>query len=210
MLYEDEQLETEQSFESEPDVQTHASHQEFGAEARARLSLQMLKQVQQSLAHVIQLLEDGDAASATRQMVNFVMNKKQFEQTFERETGSRVIEGVFDGIGMVGPEGTRYQIPENYASKSRLVEGDMLKLTIHSDGSHVYKQIAPVERRRITGKIGTDPVTSCLVVMSGEDLYKVLTASVSYFKVMPGDEVVILVPGSGRSAWAALESVVRK
>lgn len=208
MSYEDEQI--EEVFELEPDVEDNASRPMFDDKARSKLALQMLKQVQQSIAHVIQLLEDGDAAAATRGMVNFVMQKKQFEQTFERETGSRVHEGVFDGVFMIGAEGVRHQIPENYASKSRLVEGDMLKLTIRSDGSHVYKQIAPVERRRITGRIGTDPVTNSLVVISGDDLYKVLTASVSYFKVAPGDEVVILVPGSGKSAWAALESVVRK
>ena len=179
-------------------------------DTRPRLAIQMLKQVQQSIAHIVQLLEDGDTANATRGMVNFVMQKKQFEKSFEQETGLRVLEGVFDGLDMIGAEGTRYRIPENYASKSRLVEGDVLKLTIRPDGSHVYKQISPVERRRITGKIGADPVTNNLVVMSGEDLYKVLTASVSYFKVIPGDEVVILVPGSGRSTWAALESVVKK
>src|SRR3989338_1486360 len=136
----------------------------------------MLKQVQQSLAHVIQLLEDGDTARATLGMVNFVMGKKAFEQTLERETGAR------------------HPVPENYASKSKLVEGDMMKLIVTPDGRHVYKQIAPVERKRIVGVLGQDILTNTPVVMVQDVVYKVLQASVSYFKAVPGDEVVILFP----------------
>lgn len=53
----------------------------------------------------------------------------------------KIIEGVFDGQTMVGPDGKNYPVPANYASKSKLVEGDILKLTIASDGGFIYKQI---------------------------------------------------------------------
>ncbi len=170
----------------------------------------MLKQVQQSIAHVIQLLEDGDTTRATLGMVNFVMGKKSFEQTLMRETGAQTHEGVFDGMFVVTSEGMRYAVPENYASKSKLVEGDMMKLIVTPDGRHVYKQIAPVERKRAVGLLGIDPMTNNSIVIVGEDVYKVLQASVSYFRGVPGDEVVVLVPGSGRSVWAALERIVGK
>ena len=61
----------------------------------------------------------------------------------------KVIEGVFDGQTMIGPDGKNYPVPANYASKSKLVEGDILKLTISDDGGFVYKQIGPVARRQI-------------------------------------------------------------
>ena len=51
------------------------------------------------------------------------------------EVGGKVIEGVFDGQKFVGPDGKEYPVPANYASKSKLVEGDILKLTIADDGS---------------------------------------------------------------------------
>ena len=35
----------------------------------------------------------------------------------------KIIEGVFDGQTMVGPDGKNYPVPANYASKSKLVEG---------------------------------------------------------------------------------------
>ena len=31
---------------------------------------------------------------------------------------------------MIGPDGKNYPVPANYASKSKLIEGDILKLTI--------------------------------------------------------------------------------
>ncbi|MBW6431611.1 hypothetical protein K0A96_00320, partial [Patescibacteria group bacterium] len=64
-----------------------------------------------------------------------------------------VIEGFFNGENMVGPEGKIYPVPANYASKSKLVEGDGLKLTIGDDGSFVFKQIAPVKRKSLQGTL---------------------------------------------------------
>src|SRR4030042_5020393 len=55
----------------------------------------------------------------------------------------KVIEGIFDGQYMIDKDGKKYPIPANYASKSKLVAGDVMKLTILSDGSFVYKQIGP-------------------------------------------------------------------
>lgn len=191
-------------FEAEPDVEIHANTREH-ADARQRLALQMLKQTRDNLSHVIELLEEGDTARATRQMVDFVSHKKMVEAELESGMGMRVIEGVFDGQGMVGADGVRYNVPENYASKSKLVEGDMLKLMVKPDGSYVFKQIGPVERRRLTGRLGIDPSTQEPIVQVGEDVYKVLAASVSYFKGISGDEVVILVSNGGASVWAALE-----
>ena len=55
------------------------------------------------------------------------------------EVSGKVVEGVFDGQKMAGPDGKEYPVPANYASKSKLVEGDILKLTIADDGSFIYK-----------------------------------------------------------------------
>ena len=49
----------------------------------------------------------------------------------------KVIEGVFDGQTMIGPDGKNYPVPANYASKSKLVEGDILKLTINEGGGFI-------------------------------------------------------------------------
>jgi hypothetical protein len=123
--------------------------------------------------------------------------------------GGRIIEGVFDGENMIGPDGKQYSIPANYASKSKLVEGDILKLTITPKGTFVYKQIGPIDRSRVIGELHqTD--TGAFVVRSLNKEWKVLTASVTYYKGRDGDEIVILIPKVGESRWAAVENIVRK
>ena len=203
----EEFFEEENLFEVEPEVEVHASNIEHG-ETRNRLAVQMLKKVRDSITHVVQLLEAGDTTRATRQLVDLVTHDASVTRDLQMKTGSRVIEGVFDGIMMIGSDGARYQVPANYASKSRLVEGDMLKLIIQPNGTNVFKQIGPVERQRIVGKLHLDPSTQEHVVACEDRVYKVLAASVTYYRGMPGDEVVILVARDGNSGWAAVENIV--
>jgi hypothetical protein len=199
--------EEELQFETEPDAALHASNKENDGDVRARLALQMLKQVRDGLTHVIGLLETGDTAKATRHMVGFVTERKNIEDTLGSATGARVLEGFFDGASMLTSDGERHNVPENYASKSKLVEGDVLKLTIRSDGSYLYKQIGPVDRKRIVGKLGLDSGTNEYVVTHNDGAFKVLGVSVSYFKGVPGDEVVVIVPSARKSSWAAIERI---
>ena len=92
-----------------------------------------------------------------------------------------------------------------------MVEGDILKLVIKEDGAYVFKQIGPIERRRETGKLAFDAATSGFVVLGEDDQqWRVITASVTFFKGEPGDEAIVLVPKSTPSSWAAVENVVKK
>lgn len=126
------------------------------------------------------------------------------------ETGqSRIIEGVFDGENMIGPDGKQYSVPANYASKSKLVEGDILKLTITDTGTFVYKQIGPIERKRVVGVLD-ESTSGNFMVVSEDRKWRVLTASVTYFKGQDKDEVVILLPKTGESKWAAVENIVKQ
>jgi len=126
------------------------------------------------------------------------------------EVEGEVVEGIFDGVNMIGPDGSPYTVPANYASKSKLVEGDMLKLTITDDGSFIYKQIGPMERKRLRGTLMQDDDTGEYTVMSQGNTYKVLAASITYYKGEIGDEVVILVPADKQSTWAAVENIMKQ
>lgn len=144
----------------------------------------------------------------------------------------RTLEGVFDGQNMVGPDGKRYSVPANYASKSKLVEGDILKLTITGRGAFVYKQIVPIQRDRAIGILERDDVTHEFVVIVadaeedraafvravidradlpvvGHKRYRVLRASITFFRGRPGDEVVVLLPKGAPSTWAAVENIIK-
>ena len=123
--------------------------------------------------------------------------------------GGKVVEGVFDGQNMIGPDGKVYSVPANYASKSKLVEGDTLKLTIADDGTFVYKQIGPVERRRVIGSLSRDASTGEFVILLEGRTYKVLRASVTYFKGEEGDDIVVLLPKNAEGTWAAVENIIK-
>ena len=121
----------------------------------------------------------------------------------------QIIEGVFDGQNMLGPDNKKYSVPANYASKSKLIEGDSLKLTITADGSFVYKQINLLERERIIGQLTVDETTNEYRVLANNKSFKVLTASITYFKGETGDRVTILVPKGRESTWAAVENIFK-
>lgn len=121
----------------------------------------------------------------------------------------RVIEGTFDGQLMFGTDGKQYPVPANYASKSKLIHGDMMKLTITADGSFVYKQIGPVVRKMAIGTVNQDVDGNYFVVADGK-AYRVLLASITYFKVEPGDEVTLITPRDIDSEWGAIENLLQK
>jgi hypothetical protein len=124
----------------------------------------------------------------------------------EKKTAKeQVIEGTFDGEFMVKDK-KRYPIPPNYASKSKLVEGDKLKLKIDDSGAFIYKQIEPIERKNLIGTLEQDDKGYKVKVK--DKTYRVLLASITYFNAKPGDKMAIIAPEGKTSEWAAVEGVV--
>ncbi len=121
----------------------------------------------------------------------------------------QIVEGVFDGQNMVGPDGRVYTVPANYASKSKLVEGDIMKLTIKTDGTFIYKQIGPVERIRQKATLVRDENGAYRATTQNGKVSRLLTASVTYYRGEPGDQVIILKPQDMASRWAAVENIVK-
>ena len=113
----------------------------------------------------------------------------------------KVIEGVFDGQVMIGPDGKSYPVPANYASKSKLVEGDILKLTIADDGGFIYKQIGPIPRKQLIGTLVQHDGAYYVEVQGRE--YRILLASVTNFRINVGDQVTIIVPVDNPDATGA-------
>ena len=120
----------------------------------------------------------------------------------------RVIEGVFDGQNMVDKKGAVHPVPANYASKSKLVPGDVLKLTVTDEGKFLYKQIGPVERRTVIGPLVNN--NGQYQVLAEGKAYNVLLASVTYFRASVGDEVTLIIPMDGDGEWGAIEAVLPK
>ncbi|MBR2695849.1 hypothetical protein IKE86_03000 [Candidatus Saccharibacteria bacterium] len=140
------------------------------------------------------VLGDGDVIAAPR-------------DTIVSDPDGKVIEGVFDGQIMIGPDGKNYPVPANYASKSKLVEGDLMKLTITPDGKFLYKQIGPVERKSVIGTL-THHDDKYYVEVAGRE-FEILYASVTYFHLKEGSQVSVVIPANNdEAAWAAVEAAL--
>lgn len=184
------------------EAETHTTNNMAGHNKLA-LAKQMVESAQAALDGAAKLLAELDGGKSSAQVKTKDVNRS------EPAPDGKVIEGVFDGQNMIGPDSKTYSVPANYASKSKLVDGDTLKLTIADDGTFVYKQIGPVERRRAIGKLIRDPETDEFVVQAGAKNYKLLRASITYFKGEEGDEIVILLPQNAESKWAAVENIIK-
>ncbi|HSX08320.1 MAG TPA: hypothetical protein VLG11_05490 [Candidatus Saccharimonadales bacterium] len=150
---------------------------------------------------------ETNLAAANELLASLVGDDEKVSAITKDEALGKIIEGVFDGQNMVGSDGKMYPVPANYASKSKLVQGDILKLTITDDGSFLYKQIGPIPRKQVVGSLQLE--NGHYFVNVGPKQYRVLLASVTYFKAKPGDQVSVNVPEDDENAeWAALEAAL--
>ncbi len=163
---------------------------------------------------VRQMLEsaEGNLRSAKQLLAELTGMKfgpdytKQATSVGKVAEGGRIVEGVFDGKDMAGPDERKYPVPANYASKSKLVAGDVLKLTITDDGSYIYKQIGPTARRKQIGTLTQEG--NQFKVLAGGKAYGVLLASVTYFKAQAGDQISIILPEDQDPEWAAVDNLI--
>ena len=143
---------------------------------------------------LVSIIGDGEVISAPR-------------ETIVSGPEGKIIEGIFDGQIMIGPDGKNYPVPANYASKSKLVEGDIMKLTITEDGKFLYKQIGPVERKTVIGTLIRHD-DKYFVEVAGKE-YQILYASVTYFHLREGSQVSVVIPANNEEAtWAAVEAAL--
>lgn len=146
-------------------------------------------------------------AAANELLISLLGDDEKVVQAIKEDVAGKIIEGVFDGQNMVGSDGKTYPVPANYASKSKLVQGDILKLTIAEDGAFLYKQIGPIPRKQVVGALKLE--NGHYFVSVGDRDFRVLLASVTYFKAKPGDQVSVNVPEDDSVAeWAAIEAAL--
>ena len=157
------------------------------------------------------LLDEAESRLAAAKRILFEQVYKEQAEGLgisENSGPNTIVEGVFDGEEMIDSTGKKYPIPPNYASKSKLVAGDKLKLSIAPDGTFIFKQIGPVDRKHLIGKL--TETNGRYYVTAEKKKYQVLQASVTYFRATPNEEVTIIIPKIGECDWAALENCLGK
>lgn len=172
--------------------------------SKIALLKEMLDSAEANVRSAKQILNEMSGTNGKNQYATMAEKLGSVSGSAERH----IIEGVFDGQNMIGPDKKSYSVPANYASKSKLVPGDILKLTIMDDGSFVYKQIGPVERKKVIGTLTYED--GQYRVIASAKAYKVLLASVTYFRAEVGDKVTLIVPELEESDWGAIENVLPK
>ncbi len=121
---------------------------------------------------------------------------------------SKIVEGVFTWEEMLGADGGKYPVPANYASKSKLVQGDKLKVTVSPNGRMLYKQIAPIERETKVGLL-TEEKWKYQAIVDGTT-YNLLTAAVTHFWANIGDNITVIIPKWKDATFAAIDSITPK
>jgi len=116
--------------------------------------------------------------------------------------------GKYDGLYMVTADGTRIEVPVNYAAKSLLVYGDELK-RIEEDGKHAFKIISKVNRKKIEGVLSKKD--GKYVLLSDAGTFKLHKSAVEFRNIKQGEWVSAYIPEVGApNDFAAIDKVVKK
>ena len=120
----------------------------------------------------------------------------------------RVIEGVFTGESMLGSDGNIYPVPQNYASKSLLVQGSRLKALIHPTGKIVYKIIGEIPYESKVGIITKNG--DKYQITTDTRTYNVLLAAITFHHCNVWDTVSIRIPEWKDATYAVIETIIPK
>ncbi len=120
----------------------------------------------------------------------------------------KIIEWVFTGEGMLWSDGSMYPVPQNYASKSLLVQGSKLKATISPTGKITYKIIQEIPYESKIWII--TKAWEKYQINTETKAYSVLLAAITFHKCEVGDTVSIRIPEGKDATYAVIEAVVPK
>ncbi len=117
----------------------------------------------------------------------------------------QIIEWVYDGVYMIWSDNKKYPVPLNYASKSKLISWDILKLTILSNWKLMYKLIQPANRNYLKATLSkTD--NDFIAIWDDWKTYKLNAAAVTYFNLQIWDEISIIANAEWKWEYAAIET----
>lgn len=120
----------------------------------------------------------------------------------------KIVEWVFTWDSMLGPDGSVYPVPQNYSSKSLLVQGSRLKATIESHGGIKYKIIEEIPFETSIGIITKN--WDKYEITTDTKTYRVLMAAITFHKCNIGDTVSIRTPKWKDATYAVIESIIPK
>ncbi len=163
------------------------------------------------------LLAAEKSVQSAKKILATMIDSKELRKGLEFDTTSlhtydsgedKIVEWVFTGESMLGSDGNIYPVPQNYASKSHLVQGSKLKAIINPDGKITYKIIEEIEFETSIWILTQNKEK--FQVIANWKAYNVLVAAVTYLKAEVGDSISIRIPKGKEATFAALDAVIPK
>ncbi len=199
--------------------QQKTTERTFSADSRQNNSARLNFAVQQEVSKTTTLLSTEinsdlqdikNQLKIIRQQLDTLLNFFNSKMS-KKFNSSQTINGIFDGEKMVANNGETYFVPTVYASKTKLVQGDLLKLIITETGKFIFKPLKLVQRQRLLGKLSYNENNKQWLVYSQEkqQTFFVSETNVNFFHGQIGDEVIILVPAEKASQWATIENIIK-
>ncbi|MFC1756013.1 hypothetical protein ACFLZK_01345 [Patescibacteria group bacterium] len=147
-------------------------------------------------------IEDAESSlNAAKRILNR-LNEDYLKVDYTQIEG---IVGKYNGVCMEGEDGKEYDVSPNYAAKSKLVFGDVLKL-IDEDGKKLFKQIERVKRERVEGILTKKEGEWYLLTDRGS--YRVSDAAAEFQKADLNSQASAFLPADNLNApFATLDSV---
>ena len=175
----------------------------------------MTKQKIQAIFDFIEAAEKS--INAAKKILLTIEDEKSLKSEMEFETNwlyaykdknVKIVEWVFTWEAMLGSDSNIYPVPQNYASKSMMVQWSKLKAIIADNWKITYKIMQEIPYKTITGLLAKD--WDNFIAISWDKSYKLLVAPVTYMKANVWDKLAIRIPEERDATHAAIEAVIHE
>ena len=169
----------------------------------------LLQKIETDIKRARMLIENSDNSWLSSHKQVSADDASQELQIHTNPTDAvQIVEWVYDGYFMVGSDKKKYPVPMNYASKTKLIPWDVLKLRVMEDGKLIYKLIGQANRKYVKATLSKTDENKFTALTDDGDMYYLNQAAVTYYKGQTGDELSIIVNGDGIGNFGAIEAVI--
>ncbi len=163
------------------------------------------------------IISSEKAIVSAKKILSTIVDSKDLKKDMDFDTSAlhsyssgedKIVEWVFTWESMLGSDKNIYPIPQNYASKSHLVQWSKLKAIIKPDWKIIYKIIEEIEYEAKVWILTKNK--DKFQILSDWKSYNVLLAAITYLKAELWDSVSIRIPKWKDATYASIESIIPK
>ena len=169
---------------------------------------ELLLKIETDIKRARMLIENTEQGLSSRKSVSIDDVAWQLQTHTNPEDATQIVEWIYNGYFMVGSDKKKYPVPMNYASKTKLIPGDVLKLRVMEDGKLIYKLIGQANRKYVKATLSKTDENKFTALTDNGDIYYLNQAAVTYYKWTTGNELSIIVNADWIGNYAAVEAVI--